>query len=143
VWQEACAEALRAQEGFRGGTDAEFARWTTVIAVRALTAAARRALGRDFDRPESVDPDELASALARTSTGPATAAERRDAAARARAAIDALPETQRDVLALTLLRGCTHAEAAAALGRTEEAVRKAHLRALRALRARLGPEGGR
>jgi DNA-directed RNA polymerase specialized sigma24 family protein len=52
-------------------------------------------------------------------------------------ALERLTAGQREILALDLVHLMTHREMSEALGRSVDAVRKAHLRALQALRAAL------
>jgi RNA polymerase sigma-70 factor (ECF subfamily) len=56
-------------------------------------------------------------------------------------AIDNLPARQRQLIAMKLLRGCTFAEIATALGVSEAAAKMRFQRALRALRAELEQRG--
>ena len=62
-------------------------------------------------------------------------------AASLRAAVDRLPDAQRRVVVLKLLRGASFAEVAVALGTSEEAARMRFSRALRSVRADLEKEG--
>ena len=54
-------------------------------------------------------------------------------------ALRKLTEEQRQVVVLRFLQGCSIAEAAAATGKTEDAVKKLQARGLLALRRALGP----
>jgi len=62
-------------------------------------------------------------------------------AATVQAAMGRLPEEQRQVLALKLLRGASFAEIGARLGTSQAAAKMRFVRALRALRAKLQKEG--
>ena len=64
-----------------------------------------------------------------------------DAAASLRQALAALPEGQRQVVVLKLLRGVRFAEIAEQLGLSEAAAKMRFVRALEALRAELEREG--
>lgn len=68
-----------------------------------------------------------------------TAAIRADERARLRAAIEALPGDQRDVLVWRFMAELSPAEAAVLMDRSPEAVRALQHRALVALRTRLEP----
>lgn len=97
-------------------------------------------LAVDFGRRERVraaviDPDAPLETL--TSGQHDDTAERRHDAARLIAAIDTLPRKRRDVLILHKLEGYSHAEIAAHLGMSREAVEKNVVRALADLRDRL------
>jgi RNA polymerase sigma factor (sigma-70 family) len=142
LWQETALQALDGAT-FEWRGDAAFQRWLLTLGARALSAVARRVLGRDFDRPDVGELDSVAEAIVRESTGPATSAERRDEVLRVMGAIKVLPEVQREVLCFDLVQMMTYDEMAAATGRTKAALAQAHLRALRAVRTVLGnPTGG-
>jgi RNA polymerase sigma-70 factor (ECF subfamily) len=66
-----------------------------------------------------------------------------DVAAALRSALDHLPEGQRQVVVLKLLRGARFAEIGAMLGLTEAAAKMRFVRALEALRSELEGEGVR
>lgn len=138
LWQETVLQALRATD-FEWRGDAAFRRWLMTLGARALSAVARRVLGRDVDRPDVGELGSVAEAVVRTRTGPATAAERRDEVLRVMKAIEELPEAQREVLCFDLVQLMTYDEMAAATGRTKAALAQAHLRALRSVRAALAP----
>lgn len=138
LWQETALQALDGA-GFEWRGEAAFQRWLMTLGARALSAVARRVLGRDVDRPEVGELDSVAEALVRQSTGPATAAERRDEVLRVMGAIRELPEAQREVLCFDLVHLMTYDEMAAATGRTKAALAQAHLRALRSVRTALAP----
>ncbi|QDU66929.1 RNA polymerase sigma factor [Engelhardtia mirabilis] len=65
------------------------------------------------------------------------ALERREEAGRLRAALEQLPERQREVCDLRLAQGLSHAEIGAVLGITTEASRANYYQAVRRLRERL------
>jgi RNA polymerase sigma factor (sigma-70 family) len=95
---------------------------------------------RFADEVRRVEAGRRAAAL--TSVAPAHEAEYGpDAAGAIRAAIGRLPEGQRQVLVLKLLRGARFAEIGAALGTSPEAAKMRFVRALEALRGEL-EEGG-
>jgi len=67
-----------------------------------------------------------------------TAMRRRERRDGVRAALDRLPERDREVLVLRHLEGLSTADAAAVLGVSEGAFKSRHLRALQRLRSLLG-----
>ncbi len=142
LWQETALQVLGGAT-FEWRGEPAFQRWLLTLGARALSAVARRVLGRDVDRPEVGELDSVAEAVIRESTGPATSAERRDEVLRVMAAIRDLPETQREVLCFDLVQLMSYDEMAAATGRSKSALAQAHLRALRTVRSALSvPTGG-
>jgi RNA polymerase sigma factor (sigma-70 family) len=139
LWQETCLRACEAAAdgAVRDEGDRAFVRWTTTVALRVVARSARKLFGAGATRPEIGGLDDLADALARTSAGPATRAQRRDEAARVLRVLESLPAAQREVLTLDFVHLMTQAEIAEALGKPLETVRKAHFRAIRAVREAL------
>ncbi len=137
VWQETTLAAMNSAASFQWQGDLAFLRWVMTIAKRTLTAISRHHLGRDLDRPHQVPIEDLAEIIYRTSTGPATAAQRKDDIERVLRAVRRLPPVQRDVLTLDLVHLMTYEEMAAALDKSKAAVMQAHLRAVQAVRADL------
>lgn len=89
---------------------------------------------------EHIDESQLPAALVPVEPDrPDTAYEREDASARIRAAVEALPERERRVVALYYYGEVTMKEIGAELGVNESRVSQLHARALRRLREALGP----
>jgi RNA polymerase sigma-70 factor (ECF subfamily) len=100
--------------------------WLYAVAKRRFADAARREARRAAFPPLLTDHA--------AEYGPSVAAS-------LRAAVDRLPETQRRVVVLKLLRGASFAEIATELGTSEEAARMRFSRALRSVRTDLEKEG--
>jgi RNA polymerase sigma-70 factor (ECF subfamily) len=80
---------------------------------------------------------ELAAQLAASEETPSTAAQRKEAQERVRAALAALSEQEREVVVLRYLEQLSSREVAVVLGISEAAAKKRALRALQRLRERL------
>jgi RNA polymerase sigma-70 factor (ECF subfamily) len=104
---------------------AGFPAWLYRITTRQI-ADHWRAVGR---RRERLTADMIALADAVPGDGPDDIARRTE-----EAAVNRLPDTQRDVVTLRFFVGLTVAECAAVLGKSEGAVKQLQLRAVRALR---------
>jgi RNA polymerase sigma factor (sigma-70 family) len=100
--------------------------WLYAVAKRRFADAARRDARRLALPP--VLPDHASE------YGPSVVAS-------LRAAFERLPETQREVVVLKLLRGASFTEIGAAVGTSEEAARMRFSRALRSVRTALEKEG--
>jgi RNA polymerase sigma-70 factor (ECF subfamily) len=81
---------------------------------------------------------QLPSPMTFSQTSPSTAAARSEEVARVMRAIEALPESFRQIVTLIRLEERSVAEAAEILGKTENAVRILYCRALKDLRSSLG-----
>lgn len=115
--------------------------WIFSIAARVRLDELRRRgrLAEDTDDEAVARADERA-ATGSEPEGDAAASER---AARVRAAIDALPESQRVIVHLHRFEGLGYAEIARILGTTEGAVKLRAFRAYERLRKQLAPLLGR
>ena len=104
-----------------------FAAWIFRIAAHALVDHWRRE-GRDAHDPPPDVPDER---------------EHRDLEQRVSLfqLVDRLPDAQRQVIQMRFVEGCSIREVAAALGRSEGAVKQLQLRALESLRKSWGHHG--
>jgi RNA polymerase sigma-70 factor (ECF subfamily) len=150
VVQEVLAEADRRLEDYLRHRPLPFYPWLRQLACDRLADAHRRhlrAARRSVTREEPAGPGlpeasavELAGRLLASTTGPSAAARRHEAQQRARAALAALPEQDREVLALRYLEQLSAREAAAVLGLTEAALKSRALRAMQRLRALLEGE---
>lgn len=123
--QSALADALAALPSFRGERDTEFVGWTLRILEHNALDRRRRMLAerRSVDREQADDGTAPMDGRAAGGPTPSQTAIDRDELARMARAMRRLPEEQRRVLHLVALRGRSHAEAAAELGRSEGACR--------------------
>jgi RNA polymerase sigma-70 factor (ECF subfamily) len=147
VVQESLAEAAANLDRYLRDRPLPFYPWLRQLAQRRLidlhrrhVQARRRSVAREAGPTGLPDHSALALAerlFARTPSPSARlrARERRD---RLRAALEALPEQDREVLVLRILEGLPTRETAAVLGIGEVAVRSRQVRALDRLRALLG-----
>jgi RNA polymerase sigma-70 factor (ECF subfamily) len=145
VVQQTLLQAHQAQEQFRGQTDGEQAAWLRQIMARNLAHAVRD-FGRgkrDLAREQSLDAALDASSarleawLAAEQSSPSQRAERKEQAVALAAALEQLPEAQRDAVVLHYFQGCTVAEIGRQLNRSPEAVAGLLHRGLKQLRAHL------
>lgn len=126
--QSVCRELLTHQERFQYPGEQQFLAWLYTTARRKISNRVRD-LGRDKrDARREIGGlaesamAELGAAYARVSS-PSGRALRAEEIARLEAAIDRLPEEQREVVTLAHLAGLSRAEIGAQMGKTEEAVR--------------------
>jgi RNA polymerase sigma-70 factor (ECF subfamily) len=146
--QEALVNAVRAIDRFRGTTDAELAAWLRQILARVLAGSARgfardkRDAGRERPLAASVEDSSarLEAWLAADASSPSRRAERNEDLVRMAAAIDRLPDAQREALTLYRLRGVGLDEVAAQMGRSPDAVAGLIKRAVHQLRQELAPD---
>jgi RNA polymerase sigma-70 factor, ECF subfamily len=152
VVQEALAEADRRLDAYARERPLPFYPWLRQLAADRLAdahrrhlRAARRAVHREaaaaVGLPDA-SAEELAERLLARGGGPSEAARRQELRGRVRAALAALPEADREVLALRHLEGLSAREAAAVLGLSEAAIKSRALRAMQRLRGLLGDESG-
>lgn len=102
--------------------------WLYTVAQRRLADRARRLAHQHASLRE----------LERTRMGPAESEYGRELATALRDALAALPETQRAVVVMKLLRGLSFAEIAERVGTSEAGCKMRFARGLEALRDRLG-----
>jgi RNA polymerase sigma-70 factor (ECF subfamily) len=148
VVQEALAEAARRLDGYLRGPPLPFYPWLRHIAWERLVKVHRHHLyarRRTVEREEPPGlPDEsaveLAERLLASHSGPSARLRRREQRDRVLAALEALPDQDRDVLVLRYLEDLPTAEAAAVLGVSDGAVKMRLLRAVQRLRDVLGEE---
>lgn len=126
--QSVCRELLTHQERFQYPGEQQFLAWLYTTARRKISNRVRD-LGRDKrDARREIGGlaesamAELGAAYARVSS-PSGRVLRAEEIARLEAAIDQLPEEQREVVTLAHLAGLSRAEIGAQMGKTEEAVR--------------------
>lgn len=135
--QDAFLRAWRALDRF--DEKAEFSTWLYRIAINAaidLRRERRRRETRTGALPEDSHGQVTASSDA---PDPHRTAYWREMAGLAKNAICELPESERTAILLRHYEGCSIAEIARALGRDENAAKQAVFRAVRKLRAVLGP----
>ncbi|NLG66894.1 MAG: sigma-70 family RNA polymerase sigma factor [Actinobacteria bacterium] len=113
-----------------------FVAWLYAIAQKQVAYHLRR-----HARADSVDLNEALHLVADTA-GPETGAEEREQRVALAQALRQLPDTQREVIILRYVLSLSLAETAAALERSEGAIKQLQLRALAGLRGILaGPTG--
>lgn len=144
--QQTLLDAHRNLHQFRGSSEAEMAGWLRRLLACNLADALRH-LGRakrDASREQSLHEQldrsaaHLGSWLAAVQTSPSQHAVRNEELLRLAGAMEQLPEAQRMAVELHHLRGCTLAETAIQLGRSEAAVAGLLRRGFRRLRQLLG-----
>jgi RNA polymerase sigma-70 factor (ECF subfamily) len=147
--QDTLAEANRRLDDYLRHRPLPFYPWLRQIAWNRMIDARRYHLrpGRTVGREEPAGlPAESALELAQrliAGEAPSTGLRRKEQQAEVRAALERLPERDREVLALRYLEQLSTAETAAVLGLSEGAIRVRVLRALRRLREILTNRGGR
>lgn len=113
--------------------------WLARIALNVARDHGRRRRVRDAALSRVEQGAVGHSALPSASLAPDRAAEGREVSERVEAALDSLPEEQREVLVLTLWGGCSQREAAAALEVPLGTVKSRQRAALSKLRALVAP----
>jgi RNA polymerase sigma-70 factor, ECF subfamily len=145
VVQLTLLQAVRAADQFRGTTDAELAAWLRQILTRTLLNALRdqhrdrRDAGRERSLEEAVEASSarLEGWLADGTSSPPERAARNEQLLRLAAALEDLPEAQREAVVLHHLQGLPLDAVSEELGRTPAAVAGLLKRGLRCLRERL------
>ena len=135
-FQELCAEALRDRSRMPDGEGARL-RWLTAIARNNVRDEVRRRRELAFSH--------LSEAVGTPSAGsgsPSRAAVRDEHAHALAEALETLREDQRRVIELRELDGLPFEDVGAVLGRSAEAARKLHMRALLQLGRTLGARPG-
>src|SRR5258708_55916 len=143
--QETLAEAQQSLAQYRGGCDAELARWLAGILAHQWLHQLRRFSQemRDIGREVALDALEKSSArldawLAAEQSSPSECADRNERAVRLAAALEQLPEAQREAVVLRHLQGWPVAAIARRLDRSTPAVAGLLQRGLQHLRSALG-----
>jgi RNA polymerase sigma-70 factor (ECF subfamily) len=138
--QESVVEARRDFGRFRGGTEGELRAWLRRILRHNLADARRRFVEAGCRRVRLEEPldaggsTRLRHQLVADTPAPPERAAAREQEETLQAALARLPEDYRRVLALRYDEGRSFAEIAEALGRSDGAVKKLWLRAVRRLR---------
>lgn len=151
VVNQTLLEAHRDREQFRGETRGELVAWLRRILSNNLAAVHRhdRAGIRDVRRESPlwrrVDESSvlLADALADPGSSPSARVDRAERALRLAAALNRLPDDQREAVELRYLHGCTVRAIADQMGRTTPAVAGLLHRGLARLRELLGEDDRR
>jgi RNA polymerase sigma-70 factor (ECF subfamily) len=146
--QETLLRAHANQARFRGQTEAERVKWLQQILAHVVTDEVRkaRAQKRDLALEQSLEAvmadssARLEEYLASNQASPSRQAERQELLLRLAAALDQLPEDQRDVVIQRDLQGAPVSHIAEQLGRTEKSVAGLLLRGRRKLRELLDEE---
>jgi RNA polymerase sigma-70 factor, ECF subfamily len=145
VVQLTLVQAYRALDGFRGRTEGEMAAWLRQILARNLAHAARdhgrqkRDAGREVSIAAAVDQSSarLEAWLAADQSSPSEKAERNDQLLLLAAALETLPDEQREAIELHYWQGWTLAQIADRQHRTPASVAGLVHRGLAKLRSRL------
>jgi RNA polymerase sigma-70 factor (ECF subfamily) len=143
--QDTCLSAHRDFAQFRGATEQEFTAWLREIMAHVAANWARdhRRQRRDVRLERRMydlfnqSSQMLEHDVARTESSPSQRAERREQAVLLAIALNELPADYREVLVLRELEGKSLSDAAAAMGRSTNAVQKLWARALVQLRRRM------
>src|SRR5262245_30707401 len=130
VVQQTLLEANRDRAAFRGQGPEALRAWLRQILTRNLANALRdfRRARRDVGREQALDAWVAESSarveawLAAEGSSPSAGVQRQEEAARLAAALEKLPEAQREVVALRHLHGWSLCDIARHLGRTRPAV---------------------
>jgi RNA polymerase sigma-70 factor (ECF subfamily) len=147
VVQEALADAVRGFDSFEHRGPGSFRRWLARILENRVRMMFQHARREKRDRAREVaqglgngtEIDRARSRLAASITSPSAAAAAGEERARVARALEQLSPDHRTVIRLVRLEQRTIAEAAASMGRSENAVKKLLARALLALRDALRP----
>jgi RNA polymerase sigma-70 factor (ECF subfamily) len=149
VVQQTLLKATQNLGQYRGHSEAELAGWlrriltnTLVDAVRELEGAKRDvALECSLEASLAQSSARLEAFLQSSGTSPSEQVLRHEQLLQLSAALARLPEDQRQALEMHYLQGCTVADVAAQMGRTERSVAGLVRRGLQRLRASLADEG--
>src|SRR5262245_52166999 len=147
--QDALVKAVQSFDQYRGTSDAELAGWLRQILVRNLANTVRgfRQEKRDAGREQALEAAveqtsvRLGAWLVADVSTPSQRVARHEDLCRLAAAIERLPDAQREALTLHHLQGWTLDAVAGHTQRTPAAVAGLIKRALRQLRQELAPDG--
>jgi RNA polymerase sigma-70 factor (ECF subfamily) len=145
IVQQTLLQAHQRQQQFRGQTDAEKAAWLRAILANQLAEAVRHysrqqrdiALEQSFAAALEESSLRLERCLADGSASPAELIERQESLLALSAALEELPEDQRQAVELHHLQGLTLVEVGQHLNRSKEAVAGLLFRGIKKLRQRL------
>jgi RNA polymerase sigma-70 factor, ECF subfamily len=130
IVQQTLLEAHRKRAQYRGGTDAELAGWLRRLLACELADARRglRRAKRDVRQERAIEEmlaevsSRLEAGFAAQSSSPSQRADRNEQAIRLAEALVQLPEDQRRAVEMKHLQGCSVADIARQMDRTETAV---------------------
>src|SRR3712207_2233998 len=148
VAQQTLLRAHQHLDQFRGQTEAELAAWLRQILANTLADAVRQfggakrdvALERTLHEAVADSSARMEALLRSDTTSPSGQAMRHEVFLRLAEALAELPEDQRTAVELHHLQGCSVAEVAQQLGRTEASVAGLLRRGLKRLREHLKVE---
>ena len=132
VLQEVFLQAFRSIARFEARAGSTFGGWLIAIADARLADAVRREQrmkrgGRprraEDDQPRRLPHVVVLNAISSPERRPSSVAARGEAISAVQVAVASLPDAQRDAIQVHLVRGESLADTAAAMGRTEDAVR--------------------
>jgi RNA polymerase sigma-70 factor (ECF subfamily) len=149
VVHEALVRALGGLDGVRGAGEPELVGWLQTIVGNVLVDLVRKhsagcrdpRLERTIGDAAGDGDTPLGAYLAASQPGPSTLAVRREELLRLAAAVDRLPEAERDAVIAHFILELPLAEVAARLGRTEKGVAGLLFRGKRRLREQLTAAG--
>jgi RNA polymerase sigma-70 factor (ECF subfamily) len=147
--QQTFVEAYQNMDQFRGGTERELAGWLRQGLVHNLLDALKKLLGsrgtlpREAQLRDAVDgsSSRIEAWLAAEQSSPSEHVAKEEQTLRLAAALEQLPEPQREAVILHHLQGLSLADAAGRLGRTEASVAGLLRRGLKRLRELLSEPG--
>jgi RNA polymerase sigma-70 factor (ECF subfamily) len=141
--QEALLRAHDRREQFRGTTEAEMVAWVKEILAHVAADALRRETAQGRDPAREVRDSSLRwdALLADPGESPSEAARRRERLEALAAALEQLPQPERDAVTAKDLMGLSVAEVAERLGRTHQAAVGLLRRGRARLRALLSEQG--
>lgn len=144
IAQSVCREVLQDMGKLEYRSDEAFRGWLFMQASRKILDRnrflhrERRDVSREQERgPSDAEAESLLTAYATLGT-PSRCASAREELARIEAAVETLPEAQRDAVAMSRLMGMGYADIAQLMNLSESAVRGLVARGLAAIAARLG-----
>jgi RNA polymerase sigma-70 factor (ECF subfamily) len=142
IAQSVCREVLQDMGGFAYRSDEAFRGWLFMQAARKILDRnrflhrERRDVAREREQPTEEQARTLLTCYATLGT-PSRCASAREELARIEAAVQELPEAQRDAVSMSRLMGMAYADIAAVLGVSESAVRGLVARGLATVAAKL------